>query len=200
MALLITGDEVECVLREVLPKQGHALKNPPRKIGETGADIISEKGRVTFAIECIGFQSVPPLRSKQFYEVFFRAISRLKDGAQRCVIAVPKRFGRGLRQRAAQYGEAWARISQAFPELRIWLVDTEKRSYTEHHWGDWLAAKPATGTWNPREGTIGHLVAASLCDRPDITYREIKRKVLRRFPNSKFNKSHFAWYKWRMRR
>ncbi len=128
---------MDSVLREVLPEQGYKVKNPPRKKGETGADIIAEKDGVTVAIECIGFQDVPPLRSKQFFEIFFRAVSRLKDGAQRCVMALPARFGRGLSMRARHYGEAWKRIGEAFPELEIWLVDVRKKDYKVHKWNDW---------------------------------------------------------------
>ncbi len=91
MALSVTGKEVESVLRELLPGEGYEIRNPRRKLGETGADIIARKGTVDIYIECIGFQNHPPTRSKQFYEAFFRAISRLKNGAHRCVMA-PKSF------------------------------------------------------------------------------------------------------------
>jgi hypothetical protein len=102
-----------------------------------GADILADRDGVLTAVECIGFQENPPLRSKQFYEAFFRAISRLGQGAHRCVMALPKRFGRGMEQRARQYGEAWARIGKAFPELEIWLVDINNLSYERRRWNDW---------------------------------------------------------------
>jgi Holliday junction resolvase-like predicted endonuclease len=70
MALSVRGEQVELVLRKMLPRQGYKLLNNPRTQGETGADIIAQKGRVRVFIECIGFQKVAPLRSKQFYEVF----------------------------------------------------------------------------------------------------------------------------------
>jgi len=54
------------------------------------------------------------------------------------VMALPSRFGRGLRQRARQYGIAWERIARAFPELSIWLVDVEGETYQRHSWGEWL--------------------------------------------------------------
>jgi hypothetical protein len=137
MALTVTADQVEDVLRAILPEQGYKLRNPPRRKGETGADIIAEKeGRIA-SIECIGFQANPPLRSKQFYEAFFRAISRLSVGAHLCVMALPARFGDGLNQRARQYGAAWERIAKAFPELRIWLVYVERKTFEEHFWSDW---------------------------------------------------------------
>jgi hypothetical protein len=138
MALRITGDQVERTLRGLLEEQGYKL-NQPRGIGETGADIVARKDSRTWAIECIGFQDNPPLRSKQFYEAFFRAVSRLHEGANSCVMALPRRFGDGLNQRARHYGVAWQRLAGAFPELQIWLVDTDTDRYEVHGWGDWPA-------------------------------------------------------------
>jgi len=137
MALSVTGKEVESVIRELLHRERYEIRNPRRKIGETGADIIARKGTVDIYIECIGFQDHPPVRSKQFYEAFFRAISRLKNGAHRCVMALPLRFGRGMEARARQYGVAWERIGEAFPELEVWLVDVRKKRYEVHKWSDW---------------------------------------------------------------
>ncbi len=137
MALSITGKQVESVLRDLLPLQGYKLQNPPRECGETGADIIAKKGRMLVSIECIGFQEHPPTRSKQFYEVFFRAISRLKEGSDKCIIALPERFKRGMNARSRQYGKAWRRIGDAFPELEIWFVATGKNTYEAHKWNDW---------------------------------------------------------------
>ena len=137
MALSVTGEQVESVLRRLLPQRGYELLNKPRMKGETGADIISRNGDMQVFIECIGFQERPPIRSKQFYEVFFRAISRLKDGADRCVIALPLRFKRGMNQRANHYGEAWKRIGNAFPELEMWFVNVKGNIYEEHSWNDW---------------------------------------------------------------
>jgi len=218
MALLIKGEEVEAAVRTALARNGYVVKNAPRRHGETGADIIAEKGDMKLAIECIGFQKVPPLRSRMFYEIFFRAISRLKDGCQKCVMALPERFGRGLYRRAQQYGEGWSRISHAFPELEIWLIDTKNQTYDAYHWGFWLKGRTSATTkadvWEPRKigrpraekkyapkpGTIGNLVARSFEENPLISYEEMRGKVLENFPSSKFNKHHFSWYKRRLRR
>jgi len=137
MALSVKGEQVELILRKLLRRQGYELLNNPRRRGETGADIIAQKGDIRVSIECIGFQEVAPLRSKQFYEVFFRAISRLKNGTRRCVIALPMRFKDGMNQRAEHYGEAWKRIGDAFPELEVWFVDVRKRVCEEDKWNDW---------------------------------------------------------------
>jgi len=115
MALSITGEQVESVLRQLLPKQGYEIRNPPRECGETGADIIVLKKDIKLFIECIGFQ----------------------DGAAKCVIALPIRFKRGMSQRARHYGEAWTRIGVAFPEIEIWFVDVEKNSYEVYKWNYW---------------------------------------------------------------
>ena len=137
MALSVTGKQVESVLRKLLPQKGYEVQNPPRECGETGADIIARNGEERVFIECIGFQEHPPTRSKQFYEAFFRAISRLKDGANRCVMALPARFKRGMNARARQYGKAWKRIGDAFPELQFWFVEVEKNRYEMSKWNDW---------------------------------------------------------------
>jgi hypothetical protein len=201
MALTISGEQVEAVLRKLLPRQSYELRNPPRRKGQTGADILAQKnGRLT-AVECIGFQDIPPLRSKQFYEAFFRAISRLEQGVEECVMALPQRFGSGMERRARHYGIAWKRIAEAFPELEIWLVDTETSRYVRTKWGDWLTQKPKSSrpTWNPKKG-IGALVLGALKNNANINYAELRDQVLQRFPKSKFNKSHFAWYKSQFRK
>ena len=96
--------------------------------------------RLGFEIEAIGFDTSPPRRSKDFYESFFRAVSRLNNGdATSVVIALPSRFARGLKQRASHYGVAWGRIANAFPELSIWLVDTDGEMYQRRSLGEWLA-------------------------------------------------------------
>jgi len=120
-----------------LRSEGYELSKP-LKSGETGTDIIARLGDKKVHIEVIGFDTSPPRRSKDFYESFFRTISRLDRDATSVVMALPSRFGRGLRQRARQYGIAWERIARAFPELSIWLVDVEGETYQRHSWGEWL--------------------------------------------------------------
>ena len=129
--------QVERALRRRLTDEGYKLSQPLGS-GDTGADIIARRGDEAAYIEVIGFDISPPRRSKDFYESFFRAVSRLSDGATSVVIALPSRFARGLKQRASHYGIAWERISEAFPELSIWLVDTEGEMYQRRSWGEWL--------------------------------------------------------------
>ncbi len=137
MAQLIPSDEIERCLRLCLSAEGYRL-SPPRRNGETGADLIATKGDDEHFIEVIGFREFPPARSKDFYEVFFRAVSRLVDGAKKLVIALPRRFAQGLPTRASHYGEAWRRMGTAFPELEIWLVNCDPPSYQRTSWNHWL--------------------------------------------------------------
>lgn len=140
MPSLVSSAAVEECLRLCLSKEGYALSRI-RGHGETGVDIEARKGAEIITIEAIAFKSSPPARAKDFFESFFRAVSRLNGGATRCVIAVPNRFSQGLPARANQYRVAWKRIAQAFPELEIWLVDTDNQSYKPSKWGDWLEAE-----------------------------------------------------------
>ena len=138
MAQLISNSETERCLRVCLKAQGYRLSTP-RKNGETGVDLTAQKGNERHFIEVIGFTKFPPARSRAFYEIFFRAISRIKDGPKSIVIALPERFGDGLNKRASHYGEAWRRIGKAFPELEIWLVNCEQPpSYRRTTWNSWL--------------------------------------------------------------
>ncbi len=137
MAALVTGAQVEECLRVCLAREGYELSRE-RGHGETGVDIEAKKDSITVAIEVIGFKASPPGRATDFFQSFFRAVSRLNNGADFCVIALPVRFSQGLPARANQYRVAWSRIAKIFPELEIWLVDTEKRSYARSKWGDWI--------------------------------------------------------------
>jgi hypothetical protein len=138
MAAVITNRQVEGCLRDCLRREGFELTQSKGN-GETGVDLIATKGRRHAYIEVIGFRSQPPTRSRDFFEIFFRAISRLEDGAKEIVVALPARFGEGLPSRAKHYGEAWRRIGAAFPELRIWLVNPKENTYRETKWSDWLS-------------------------------------------------------------
>lgn len=122
----VTNAEAEVVLRRWLRSQGYEVSKP-RALGETGVDLIARRGKHKLYIEVIGYSSKPPKRARDFFEAFFRAISRLKDGAGSCIIAMPHEYSRGLKRRAAQYGVAWRRIDLAFPELSIWLIDCGPR-------------------------------------------------------------------------
>lgn len=137
MPSLVENATVETVLRGVLLGQGFTLSEQRGK-GETGVDIIATKTDESWYIECIGYKGAGPSRAKDFYESFFRAVSRLDDDAKHLVIAMSIRAQIGLPARAKQHKTAWKRIAEAFPELEIWLVDTDNNCYTKHTWIEWL--------------------------------------------------------------
>ena len=140
MPSIIRNSDTENCLRKLLKNEGYSL-SAPRSYGQTGVDILAEKEGEALHIEVIGYKISPPARSKDFYEGFFRAISRLKDGAEKCVLALPEQFSRGLPQRARHYAEAWLRIGGVFPELEIWLIDTEHKTYKRTSWNQWLYSR-----------------------------------------------------------
>jgi hypothetical protein len=137
MSSIVTNEATEKTLRELLVSEGYTLSEM-RSYGETGTDILAKKDGKKIHVEVIGYKSSPPARAKDFFESFFRSVSRIKDGAEKCVIALPTQFRVGLPARAKQYGEAWTRIGNAFPELEIWLIDTQAQSRTSTRWNDWL--------------------------------------------------------------
>jgi hypothetical protein len=137
MPAIVTNLEVEQCLRGILVNEGFSI-NPPRSHGQTGVDILAVKDGTSFHIECIAYKSSPPARAKDFYESFFRCVSRLNDGAKHCVIALSIRAEKGLPARAKHHHVAWLRIAQAFPELSIWFVDTDLASYRQTSWKEWV--------------------------------------------------------------
>jgi hypothetical protein len=142
MAALISGKDVEAALRATLAGEGYEISKE-RGYGETGTDIVAQRGSENLHIEAIAFKQSPSGRAKDFYEVFFRAVSRLRNDATLCVIALPSRFGMGLPQRAKAIGPAWCRIGDAFPELEIWLVDTTDGSIKRTDWSSWSRPRRA---------------------------------------------------------
>jgi hypothetical protein len=136
MPSIVPNKKIEDVLRKLLTSEGYSLSKP-KAYGETGTDIVAEKRSSKHHIEVIAYKSSGPARAKDFFQAFFRVISRIKEGASSCVIAMPKEAERGLPARASQYGESWIRIGKAFPELEIWLVDTLGDSYRRTKWNDW---------------------------------------------------------------
>ena len=132
------NEDVEKNLRKILKTEGYKLLNKPKKYGETGVNILAEKNRKVFHIEVIGYSSSPPKRSRDFYEVFFRVISRLNDNAKHLIIALPKKFNEGFPQRVKQYRVAWEKIGDAFSELEFWFVDVENNTYEKRKWRDCL--------------------------------------------------------------
>ena len=132
----VNNEDVEQSLRSALAAEGFTM-NPKRRHGETGVDILATRHDERYHIEVIGYKQSPAARAKDFYESFFRAISRLNDGADHCVIALAKLAEVGLPARANQHRIAWQRIADAFPELEIWLVDTTGDQFQRRTWREW---------------------------------------------------------------
>ncbi len=132
----LSNENVEDCLRQILQGEGYAL-SPKKTRGETGVDILATKDSQQYHIEVIGFKSSPSARAYDFYQIFFRAVSRLNQDAKHCIIGLPKRFEDGLPARASQHRTAWERIGRAFPELEIWLIDTDAKMYRRTSWMSW---------------------------------------------------------------
>lgn len=136
MAKIVQAKAVEQVIRRHLEGKGCSL-SPPKGQGQTGADIVARHDKLAYFVEVIGFQVTPPIRSREFYEAFFRVISRYRDNSDDVlVLALPRRFKDGMRQRKQQYGVAWKKLGEAFPNLMIWYIDTDKSTVEEYFWSD----------------------------------------------------------------
>ena len=110
----VSNFDVEDCLPQLLNADGYSL-SPRRSHGQTGVDIIVSRGPETYHIEVIDYKKVGPERAKDFYEGFFRAVSRLDDGATHCVLALSHPAEIGLPARAKQHRAAWIKIAEAFP-------------------------------------------------------------------------------------
>jgi hypothetical protein len=139
MASIVKNQLTEKCLRKILNLEGFSVIESESFNGKTGVDIEAGKAGVKYFIEVIGYKSSGSARTKDFCEVFFRAVSRLNQQADKCVIALPSQASNGLPQRAKHYNKAWERIDSTFPELEIWLVDVCEKSLRKTQWNDWLA-------------------------------------------------------------
>lgn len=52
----------------------------------------------------------------------------------------------------------------------------------------------------PASGTIGCIVLDMLMKNMDVKVEVVRRVVLRKFKESKFDKSHLSWYKYMLKR
>ena len=147
MAKLVTEEQVIRCLWHCLKKENYSLSPLERPNGQTGVDIRATRAaEEVIYIETIGFDDRPPVRSSLFYQAFFRAVSRLNhEDLTHCVIALPKRYERGMHQRVKQHWVAWNRIANAFPELEVWFVNVDNGTYERQSWSKWASSsKPAS--------------------------------------------------------
>lgn len=63
MAKSVEARDVDQVIRRYLESKGYELSSPKER-GETGPDIVARHGKSTLFVEVIGFQEVPPIRSR----------------------------------------------------------------------------------------------------------------------------------------
>ena len=135
------NSEIENVLRDLLKDEGYKL-NKKTGLEKLGPDIKASMDDKDWYIEIIKDQQPGMDRIQDFYQAFFQALSRLNNkGCKHIVIAMPQDMRKILPVRARIYKVAWKRIAQAFPELEIWLVDTENKKYQKTCWMHWLKQK-----------------------------------------------------------
>ena len=135
---MITNTEIEDCLRELLEEEGYEI-NSKKGLYKLGSDIKATRDSDVFYIEVTGFEELGIERVKDFCQAFFQALSRLNNNdCRHIVIAVSEAMRKILPVRARIYKVAWERITDSFPELEIWLVDTENNKYERTSWGYWL--------------------------------------------------------------
>jgi hypothetical protein len=138
MSAKSTNTEIESCLRELLIEEGYKL-NSKKGLAKLGPDIKAAIGDENWYIEVIGYTESGIERVGDFYEAFFRAISRLNNkDCKHCIIAIPFITKKILPIRAKIYKVAWERIANVFPELELWLVDMENKKYQKTSWISWL--------------------------------------------------------------
>jgi hypothetical protein len=141
MSTDITKTEIMNCLEELLKNEGYQLRS---KIGlfTLGPDIKASKDSENWYIEVLASGESRRGMVEDFYNVFFRAVSRLNnEDCQHCIIAVPENLRKYLYIRARIYRVAWERIADVFPELEIWVVDSESNKYQKTSWNYWLIRK-----------------------------------------------------------
>lgn len=120
----ISNESNETILRVHLKREGFKLTDK-KSNGKLKEDLRATKGEVEYFVECIGYKRLPNSRSIDFFQSFFRAISRLDDGAKNIAIALPHLYLQGMESRLKNYKIAWKRLGQKFPELELWFVSEE---------------------------------------------------------------------------
>ena len=141
MLIKTTNTEIENCLRELLIKEGYKLRNRSG-LFKLGPDTKATKDNKNWYIEVIGSEGSGLERVKDFYEAFFKSLSRLNNkDCNHCIIAIPESLRKFLYIRARIYKVAWERIAKVFPEFEIWIVDIENKKYQRTSWAYWLTRK-----------------------------------------------------------
>ena len=141
MLIKTTNTEIENCLRKLLIKEGYKLRNRSG-LFKLGPDIKATKDNENWYIEVIGSEGSGLERVKDFYEAFFKSLSRLNNkDCNHCIIAIPESLRKFLYIRARIYKVAWERIARVFSEFEIWIVDIENNKYQTTSWDYWLTRK-----------------------------------------------------------
>lgn len=64
-----------------------------------------------------------------------------------------------------------------------------------HEIGEIIMATKGKIRKYPKAGTIGRITLDALSKNPDLKTEDILPEILKKFPDSKFNPAHLAWYK-----
>ena len=121
--------EVRNCLETLAQIEGYELR---KRTGlfQLGSDIKASKDNENWYIELIGSEGSGLEMVNDFYSVFFRAISRLNNSdCDHCIIAIPESLRKFIYIRARIYKVAWERIAKNFPELEIWIIDVDSKTY-----------------------------------------------------------------------
>jgi hypothetical protein len=156
MPAIVTSSKIEDCLRDILSREGYAL-SAKRGHGERGVDILATRDGDAYYIEVIAYKSAGPTRARDFYEAFFRAVSRLNQGARHCVMALSHQWEYGLPRRAEHHYDAWLRIADAFPELETWIINVSEQTYRRVPWYEWIPLPKGVKTVTLSEETLGTL-------------------------------------------
>jgi hypothetical protein len=133
--------EIENCLRDILKDEGYKLSSKTG-LARLSSDIKAAKDGEVFYIEIAGSETSRLESTKEFYEAFFQAVSRLNNkDCKHCIIAMPESSRKLLPIRAKIFKVAWERISTVFPELQIWLVDVQNKQYQKTSWISWIEKK-----------------------------------------------------------
>ncbi len=95
MPVIVSDSEIERCLRGLLEEEEFSL-SPKRAHGQIGVDLLASKKGEVYHIETIAYKHAGSARAKDFFEAFFRVLSRLDDGAKHCVLALSRRTEIGL--------------------------------------------------------------------------------------------------------
>ena len=141
MSAVTSNNEIENFLRNILKEEGYKIKGK-KGLAMLGPDIKATKDKEVFYIEIAGSDATGLEITNDFYEAFFKAVSRLNNkDCKHCIIAMPESLRKMLHIRAKIYKVAWERIAKVFPELEIWLVDIKNKKYLKTAWISWIKQK-----------------------------------------------------------